>query len=104
MKNRQPQVADQAKTAASATTVELKTFRTICGFKPTTNIKSVTGTSTNFSPALRSTIAFVAGFGGPLKSDFIARINVTAVKSRPSTATAVNEAATANEALKMRNS
>ena len=41
---------------------------------------------------------------GPLKSDCIMRMKTMAVKRRPRTATAVKEAASANEPLKMRNS
>src|SRR3984893_2825866 len=75
-----------------------------CGEIPIANIRSVTGTMTNFSLRTRSEKPLQLSASGPVKSDCIARIKVTAVKSKPSTAMAVNEAATANEPLKMRNS
>src|SRR5438045_8980903 len=67
-------------------------------------MSSVTGTMTNFSPRTRSEKPPQLSASGPLKSACIARMKVTAVKRRPSTAMAVKKAAVANEPLKMRNS
>src|SRR5438128_694485 len=75
-----------------------------CGKMPMANIRSVTGTMTSFSLRMRSEKPLQRSTSGPTKSDCIARMKVTAVKRRPSTAIPVNEAATAKEPLKIRNS
>src|SRR5438477_6688823 len=85
-------------------TVALKMLKTNCGLRPTANINSATGTITNSSLRMRSENPLQLSASGPLKSDCIARIKVTAVKRRPRTATEVNIAVTANEPLKIKNS
>ena len=66
-------------------------LKTNCGAMPMANMSSVTGTMTNFSLRMRSGKALQLSASGPLKSDCIARMKTIAVKSRPSTATAVND-------------
>src|SRR2546425_10461958 len=85
-------------------TVVLKMLKTNWGAMPMANMNSVMGTMTNFSPSLRSTKALQLSASGPLKSDCIARMNAMAVTNKPITATAVNDAAIANEPLKIKNS
>src|SRR5260370_30861677 len=83
--------------------VALKMLKTNCGEMPTANIRSVTGTMTNFSLRMRSEKPLQLSARGPLKSDCIARMKVTAVKRRPSKARAGEKVTGAKEALQIKN-
>ena len=65
------------------TTVVLKMLKTNWGAMPRANMRSVTGTMTNFSLRPRSGKALQLSAIGPLKSACIARRKTIAVKSKP---------------------
>src|SRR5438046_10220932 len=79
-------------------------LKTNCGAMPMANMSSVTGTMMSFSLGNRSGNALQLFASEPLKSACIARANTMAVTSKPITAMAVNDAAIANEPLKIKNS
>src|SRR4026209_2309595 len=71
----------QASNCATCTTALLKMLKKNWGAIPTANMRSITGTIVHFSLGLRSGKPATASASGPLKSDCIARIKTTAVKS-----------------------